>query len=100
MIIGGGMAFTFIKAQGGTIGTSLVENDKQELALEILKMAKKKVKVHLPVDTVIADSFSNEAKTEIADVNEIPEGWMGLDVGPKTKRFIFGSGHEIKNHSF
>lgn len=86
LIIGGGMAFTFVKAQGGTIGTSLVEDDKQELALEILKMAEKKgVKVHLPVDTVIADSFSNDAKTEIADIYKIPEGWMGLDAGPKTR---------------
>ncbi len=86
LIIGGGMAFTFVKAQGGTIGTSLVEDDKQELALDILAMAKEKgVEVHLPVDTIIADSFSNEAKSEIADIYKIPEGWMGLDAGPKTR---------------
>ncbi len=85
LIIGGGMAFTFIKAQGGKIGTSLVEEDKQELALEILEMAKSKgVSVHLPVDAVIADSFSENANTQIASINNIPDGWMGLDVGPKT----------------
>tara|TARA_A100001391_G_C5065096_1_gene276972 strand:- start:831 stop:2015 length:1185 start_codon:yes stop_codon:yes gene_type:complete len=85
LIIGGGMAFTFIKAQGGKIGSSLVEDDKQELALEILEEAKKKqVSVHLPVDAVIADSFSETADTKISAIDEIPEGWMGLDVGPMT----------------
>ncbi len=85
LIIGGGMAFTFIKAQGGKIGNSLVEEDKQELALEILEEAKKKnVIVHLPVDAVIADSFSETANTKISDANNIPDGWMGLDSGPKT----------------
>ena len=85
LIIGGGMAFTFIKAQGGKIGSSLVEDDKQELALEILEEAKKKqVSVHLPVDAVIADSFSETADTKISAIDEIPEGWMGLDVGLMT----------------
>ena len=85
LIIGGGMAFTFIKAQGGSIGDSLVEDDKQDLALEILKMAKEKgVYVHLPVDAVIADSFSENANTKISPINSIPNGWMGLDVGSKT----------------
>jgi len=85
LIIGGGMAFTFIKAQGGKIGSSLVEDDKQELALEILEEAKKKqVSVHLPVDAVIADSFSETADTKISAIDEIPEGWMGLDVGSVT----------------
>ncbi len=85
IIIGGGMTFTFIKALGGKIGNSLVEDDKLELALEILEKAKQKnVKIHLPIDAVIADSFSNDAKYKIADVNDIPDGWMGLDVGPKT----------------
>ncbi len=85
LIIGGGMAFTFIKAQGGKIGSSLVEDDKQGLALEILEEAKKKqVSVHLPVDAVIADSFSETADTKISAIDEIPEGWMGLDVGPMT----------------
>ncbi|MBT8294839.1 MAG: phosphoglycerate kinase [Gramella sp.] len=85
LIIGGGMTYTFIKAQGGHIGTSLVEDDKQELALEILKKAKEKgVEVHLPVDSVIADSFSEQASTQTESVDNIPDGWMGLDVGPKT----------------
>jgi len=86
LIIGGGMAFTFIKAQGGTIGDSLVEDDKMELALDILKKAReKKVTVHLPVDTIIADSFSNDAHTKTADIRHIPDGWMGLDAGPITR---------------
>lgn len=90
LIIGGGMAFTFIKAQGGNIGSSLVEDDKQTLALEILEMAKKKnVEVHLPVDAIVADSFSSEANTQIAAIDNIVEGWMGLDVGPKTN-LLFG----------
>ena len=85
IIIGGGMAFTFIKAQGGSIGSSLVEDDKQEMALSILKIAKEKnVKVHLPVDAIIADQFSNDATIKTEAINTIPEGWMGLDVGPKT----------------
>ncbi len=85
LIIGGGMAFTFIKAQGGEIGSSLVEDDKQELALEILEKAKEKgVEVHLPVDAVIANSFSEFASTEMANSAEIPEGWMGLDTGDFT----------------
>ncbi|MDN3723086.1 phosphoglycerate kinase [Aequorivita sp. SDUM287046] len=89
LIIGGGMAFTFVKAQGGKIGSSLVEEDKQELALEILEMAKmKNVLVHLPVDAVIADSFSETANTRTEDVNNIPDGWMGLDVGPKTNELF------------
>ncbi len=89
LIIGGGMAFTFIKAQGGKIGGSLVEDDKQELALEILKEAKKKnVSVHLPVDAVIADSFSETANTQVSAVNTIPDGWMGLDVGPETNKIF------------
>jgi len=85
LIIGGGMAFTFIKAQGGSIGASLVEDDKQELSLEILKKAKEKnVAVHLPVDVISADSFSEFASTEIDAIDAIADGWMGLDVGPKT----------------
>lgn len=89
LIIGGGMAFTFVKAQGGKIGSSLVEEDKQKLALEILEKAKKKnVSVHLPVDAVIADSFSESANTQISEVNNIPDGWMGLDVGPKTNEIF------------
>ena len=89
LIIGGGMAFTFIKAQGGKIGSSLVEDDKQELALDILKQAEiKGVEVHLPVDAVVADSFSETANTKVEPINNISEGWMGLDSGPETNQFF------------
>ncbi|MHC5354439.1 phosphoglycerate kinase [Myroides sp. LJL115] len=85
MIIGGGMTFTFIKALGGNIGNSLVEDDKLELALDILQKAKEKnVQVHLPIDIIAADAFSADANIKIVDANDIPNGWMGLDVGPKT----------------
>lgn len=85
IIIGGGMAFTFIKAQGGNIGNSLVEDDKLELALEILAKAKQnKTRIHLPIDVVAADDFSNDANTMTIEANDIPDGWMGLDSGPKT----------------
>ena len=87
LIIGGGMAFTFVKAKGGNIGDSLVEDDKMKLALEILKKAEEKnVMVHLPVDSVIADAFSNEAQTNVCDIKNIPDGWMGLDAGPSTRK--------------
>ena len=86
LIIGGGMAFTFIKALGGKIGNSLVEEDKLPLALEILAKAKEhNVKVYLPSDTVIAESFSNDADRKEVNIYEIPEGWMGLDAGPKSR---------------
>lgn len=85
MIIGGGMTFTFVKAMGGKIGDSICEDDKLELALEILQKAKEKgVQIHLPVDVVAANSFSNDAETQIIDVTTIPDGWQGLDAGPKT----------------
>ncbi|HSD14365.1 MAG TPA: phosphoglycerate kinase [Flavobacterium sp.] len=85
MIIGGGMTFTFIKAMGGKIGNSICEDDKMTLALEIMEKAKaKNVQIHLPVDVVAADAFSNDANTQIVDVNAIPDGWQGLDVGPKS----------------
>jgi phosphoglycerate kinase len=85
MIIGGGMTFTFVKALGGKIGDSICEDDKQELALEILRLAKEKnVQIHIPVDVVAADAFANDANTQIVDVREIPEGWQGLDAGPKS----------------
>ncbi|MDY8138653.1 phosphoglycerate kinase [Aquimarina sp. 2201CG5-10] len=89
LIIGGGMTYTFIKAQGGQIGDSICEDDKQSLALEILKKAEEKgVKVHLPVDVLGADAFDNNANTEVMDVRMIPNGWQGLDVGPETiKKF-------------
>jgi len=85
LIIGGGMAYTFAKAQGGTIGNSLLEADKQDLALELIEKAKAKgVNLVLPIDTVIADDFNNNAHTKIELIKNIPDGWMGLDIGPKT----------------
>jgi phosphoglycerate kinase len=85
LIIGGGMAYTFAKAQGGTIGTSLVELDKQDLALSLIQKAKDKgVNLLLPLDNVTADDFSNNANTGVAKTGEIPDGWMGLDIGPET----------------
>ena len=92
LIIGGGMAFTFIKAQGGSIGNSLVEDDKLDLALEILEKAKKEnVKVYIPVDVVVSKEFNNDAERMEVPVNEIPDGWMGLDVGKKTQEI----NHEV-----
>lgn len=86
LIIGGGMSFTFIKAQGGSIGDSICEDDKQELALDILKQAKAKgVQVHIPVDVIAADDFSNNANTQVCDIYSIPERWQGLDAGPKSR---------------
>ena len=85
LLIGGGMTFTFVKAQGGKIGNSLVEDDKLELSLEILRKAKEKgVQVHIPVDAVVADAFAEDANTKIQDSDQISDGWMGLDAGPKT----------------
>ncbi|EAZ96779.1 phosphoglycerate kinase [Flavobacteria bacterium BAL38] len=96
MIIGGGMTFTFVKALGGSIGDSICEDDKLELAIEILKQAKEKgVQIHIPVDVIAADAFSNDANTQVVDVNQIPDGWQGLDAGPKSleifKRIILDS---------
>jgi phosphoglycerate kinase len=85
LIIGGGMAYTFAKAQGGEIGTSLLEADRMELCLELMEKAKAKgVNLILPVDTVIADKFDNDAKKDTVDSGKIPADWMGLDIGPKT----------------
>lgn len=85
MIIGGGMTFTFIKAQGGKIGDSICEDDKLDLALDIMAKAKEKnVQLHIPVDVIAADAFSNDANTKVTDVNAIPDGWQGLDAGPKS----------------
>lgn len=96
LLIGGGMTFTFIKAQGGTIGNSICEDDKLDLALEILSKAKEKgVQVHLPVDAVVADDFDNNANTQVVSVDQIPEGWQGLDVGPKSSEIF----DEIVNQS-
>ena len=86
LIIGGGMSFTFIKAQGGKVGDSICEDDKMELALDILKQAEaKNVKVHIPVDVIAADDFNNNANTQVVDIKEIPDGWQGLDAGPKSR---------------
>ena len=86
LIIGGGMAFTFIKTLGGNIGNSLLEEDKMNLALEILEKAKAlNVKVYLPIDTIVADEFNNDADRKEVDIYDIPDGWMGMDAGPKTR---------------
>jgi len=82
IIIGGGMAYTFMKAEGGEIGTSLCEMDCVDTALDIIKKAEEKgVRIHLPSDSVIADKFSADAEASVAPSNNIPEGWMGLDIG-------------------
>ena len=87
IIIGGGMAYTFLKAKGGNVGNSLVENDKLKLALRLLKKAEKKnTKIYLPKDSVIADDFSEKAKTETKYSMRIRKGWMGLDVGPIARK--------------
>lgn len=86
MIIGGGMAFTFIKAQGGQIGNSICEDDKMDLALDILKQAKEKgVQIHIPVDVIAADDFANDANTKVSDITAIEDGWQGLDAGPASR---------------
>lgn len=87
LIIGGGMCFTFTKAQGGNVGNSLLEEDYLQYALDMVKKAEEKgVKLLLPVDAVAADAFSNEANTKVVPQNEIPDGWMGLDIGPETAK--------------
>ena len=89
LIIGGGMAFTFIRALGGEIGNSLVEVDKQTLALEILEKAKSQnVAVYLPIDSVIADDFNNDAERKEVDIYDIPDGWMGLDAGVRSRKIF------------
>ena len=85
LIVGGGMSFTFIKALGGRIGDSICEDDKMSLALSIIEKAKKEnVELCLPVDVVCADSFSNSANTKTCEINNIPDGWQGMDAGPKS----------------
>jgi phosphoglycerate kinase len=85
LIIGGGMMFTFIKALGGNVGNSLIEEELMPVALEALEQAKQMgVNIYLPVDTVVADKFDNEANKKVCSVNEIPDGWMGLDIGPES----------------
>ena len=95
LLVGGGMAYTFLKAQGGQVGNSLVEEDKQALALQLIEKAKAKgVSLILPKDSVLADQFSNEANIQITDSTAIPDGWMGLDIG-ETARTEFSE--VIKN---
>lgn len=90
ILIGGGMAFTFIKALGGSIGKSLCEEDRLEVAKELLGKAKiKGVNLCIPVDAVIADNFANDANCKEVQIDQIPDGWMGLDIGPKTVE-LFG----------
>ncbi len=87
LIIGGGMAYTFLKAQGGSIGNSLVEEDRLDLALQLLDKAKRKgIQLLLPEDSVIADAFSNDAVNDVANSKAIPDGWMGLDIGPEARK--------------
>jgi phosphoglycerate kinase len=89
LILAGGMTYTFAKAFGGKIGNSIVENDKLELAREMVEMAKAKgVNLVLATDAKIADSFSNDANTGFASVNEIPDGWQGLDIGPESEKLF------------
>ena len=89
LIIGGGMAYTFSKAMGGNVGNSLLEEDKIDLAKEIMqKAADKGVKFMLPIDTLCADDFSNDANTQIVEAGQIPEGWEGVDIGPKTQELF------------
>lgn len=91
LIIGGGMSYTFAKALGGTIGDSLLEEDKLDFVLELMAKAKAKgVNLVLPVDTVISKAFANDAEQGMANKGEIPDGWMGLDIGPKTRELFAG----------
>lgn len=90
LIIGGGMGYTFSKAKGGKIGNSIVEDDFLQTALDVLKTAEEKgVNIYLPVDSIVADGFSNDANTQVATAGQIPDGWEGLDCGPESRE-IFG----------
>ena len=89
ILIGGGMAFTFVQAKGGLIGASICESDFCQYALDLIEKAKEKeVKIHLPSDVVIADSFSNSANIKVSSISKIPEGWQGLDFGPESIKRI------------
>lgn len=91
LIIGGGMAYTFFKALGGNVGKSLVEEDKLDLAKSLIQKAKQKgVEMHLPMDSVIADKFDAQASTDVANNNNIKDGWMGLDIGPQAQAVFSG----------
>ncbi len=85
LIIGGGMTYTFIKAQGGNIGGSIMEEDKQDIALDLIKKARaKNVNLILPVDNIVADKFDADASTKETDIDQVPEGWLGLDIGERS----------------
>jgi phosphoglycerate kinase len=87
LIVGGGMAFTFVKAKGGKVGSSLVEDDFVDMAKKIIKIAEEKgVNLYIPVDAIIADQFDNDANRKEVAINEIPDGWMGLDVGAQSRK--------------
>ena len=89
LIIGGGMVYTFVKAQGGNVGNSICEKDYCDYALTILEKAKEKnVQIHLPVDVIAGDDFANNANQKICDVTDIPKGWEGMDAGPKTLAYL------------
>jgi len=97
LIIAGGMAFTFIKAQGGNTGTSIVEEDKLDLARHILQKAKDtNVKIYLPVDAIIADKFDANAESKLSDIDKIPDGWMGLDIGQRSEELFSKIIHQSK----
>ena len=97
LIIGGGMAYTFMKAQGGKIGTSLCEDDYLDYANDMIKKAADKgVKMLIPVDTVTADAFSNDANVKVVDAGQIDAGWMGLDIGPKTRELFANAVKDAK----
>ncbi|MDL2251100.1 phosphoglycerate kinase [Lachnospiraceae bacterium PFB1-21] len=97
LIVGGGMAYTFIKAQGGSIGNSLLEEDFLQYTLDMLKKAKDKgVKMLLPVDTIIADEFSNDANHKVVKIDEIPDGWLGLDIGPESEKIFIDAVKDAK----
>jgi phosphoglycerate kinase len=89
LIIGGAMSYTFFKAMGGKVGKSMVEEDKLDLASELIRKAKDKgVELHLPIDSVIADAFDNNANMKVANNHTIPDGWMGLDIGPEAREIF------------
>lgn len=88
LLIGGGMAYTFLKAKGASIGASLCEEDKLDLALELMQKAEQKgTRIHLPQDSVVADEFKSDAKSKLCNSIDIPEGWMGVDIGPEARKY-------------
>ncbi|MEM7108596.1 MAG: phosphoglycerate kinase, partial [Bacteroidota bacterium] len=97
LIIGGGMSYTFFKALGGNVGSSLLEEDKVELAKSLVQKAKDKgVELHLPFDSVAADRFDNDANTQVVANTSIPDGWMGLDIGPQARAVFANAIEESK----